>query len=355
MASYKDKLTRDLDRWIEAGLVAADKRQAILASVPDPRRLDAATALAWIGGALLGVAVIAFVAANWDGLPRLARFAMLLGFFAGAAGAGAWAAWKSRPILADIALTLAALIYAASIGLTGQIFDIAGDPQAALRAAAVAAMALALAGRSTGAGVASIVLAAIADLDFGGSGGGGSDTPWLLGFAPLAVVLSLLWKSTPLAHAAAVGGLIALLRLALQFDNHAALFLVFAIVLGGAAAIARWLWRQDRAHAGVFFGWATAGALLFFAIAGYAGAENGGDWGLTHRIFWLAASGAIVALGRHDRHMMITAIGVISFGAAIWAILNDLGLDLMVAAGVFLLCALAALIAGLALRRRTAT
>ncbi|HRO05019.1 MAG TPA: DUF2157 domain-containing protein, partial [Terricaulis sp.] len=71
---YKERVTQDLDRWIGAGLVGAEQRQAILATLPDTRRIDAATALAWIGAALLGVALIAFVAANWDGMARITRF-----------------------------------------------------------------------------------------------------------------------------------------------------------------------------------------------------------------------------------------------------------------------------------------
>ena len=44
MAGYKERLTGDLDRWIGAGLVDGAKRDAILDTVPDTRRLDAATA-----------------------------------------------------------------------------------------------------------------------------------------------------------------------------------------------------------------------------------------------------------------------------------------------------------------------
>lgn len=95
MAGYKERVTQDLDRWIAAGHVAADKRAAMLATIPDARRLDAATALAWVGGLLLGIAIIAFVSANWDGMPKLARFAVLITAFFACAGAGAWAAHKA--------------------------------------------------------------------------------------------------------------------------------------------------------------------------------------------------------------------------------------------------------------------
>jgi hypothetical protein len=122
------------------------------------------------------------------------------------------------------------------------------------------------------------------------------------------------------------------------------------------AAGARWLHSQERAFAGVFFGWFTAGALFFFAIAGYLPWFGGEDsfGGITHRIAWLIASGAVLALGRYDRHSLVTSIGVLSIIAAIWALLSELGLDLLAAAGVFLVCAVIALIAGLALRNKRA-
>jgi hypothetical protein len=43
---------------------------------------------------------------------------------------------------------------------------------------------------------------------------------------------------------------------------------------------------------------------------------------------------------------------VLSIIIAICALLTDLGLDLLAAAGIFLVCAVAALIAGLVLRNR---
>ncbi len=85
MTSYRRRLESDLDQWIASGLVATENREAILASVPQGRRLDAATALAAIGAFLAGAAIIAFIAANWGAIPRLVRFAMILGAFLAAA------------------------------------------------------------------------------------------------------------------------------------------------------------------------------------------------------------------------------------------------------------------------------
>ncbi|MGH6998274.1 MAG: DUF2157 domain-containing protein, partial [Phenylobacterium sp.] len=129
MAGYKARLQRDVDEWIAAGLVPAENRQAILDRVSDGRRIDASAALAVIGGLLLGAAALAFVAANWGVIPRLPRFGLIVGLFLAVAGAAAWATKAGRPLLTNTLLAVAALIYAAAIGLTGQIFDIAGDPQ----------------------------------------------------------------------------------------------------------------------------------------------------------------------------------------------------------------------------------
>ncbi len=357
MAAYKERVAQDLERWIAAGHVSADNRAAILASIPDTRRLDAATALAWVGGLLLGIAVIAFIAANWEGLPRLARFGLLLGFFLGLAGAGAWAAHKERPVVSNIALMAASLVFAASIGLTGQIFDLAADPRSAFYAAGIAALALALAGRSSGAAIVGLVFIALGDFTnrpwFSGLN---SDAPWMLFAAPLGAYLALRWASAPLAHVSALAVIYCLGWFAARVEAEAAVLIFLSIALGALAAGARWLHKRQRAFASVFYGWFVCGALLFFAIAGYLpwfGGEAAFAAGILHRIVWLAASGAVLALGRYDGHALVSTIGVLSMIGAIFALLNDLNLDLLAAAGVFLLCAIAAVVGGLALRQRT--
>ena len=356
MAGYKERVRQDLDRWIAAGLVPGEQRAAILETIPDARRLDAATALAWVGGVLLGIAVIAFIAANWDGMPRLARFLVLLASFLAFAGAGAWTAHKQRPIASNILLTIAALVFAASLGLTGQIFDIAADPRGAAYAAGVAGLALALAGRSTGAATVGLIFIAIGDFtERQWFSGAHADVPWMLFAAPLGAYLALRWGSAPLAHVSSLAIIYCFAWFAARVEADAGVFLFVAILLGAMAAGARWLSAQERPFAGVFYGWFAAAALTFFALAGYLpwfGDATSSFAGVAHRLVWLAASGGLLALGRFDRHAMVTAIGVLSMIAAVCALLTDLGLDLLAAAGVFLLCAIAALVAGLMLRRK---
>lgn len=345
MASYKARLEKDLDGWIAAGLVPAGNREAMLNSVAEGRRIEASAALAVIGALLLGAAAIAFVAANWGAIPRLPRFGLILLLFAGVIGAAGWAArGGGRPLLTNTLLAVAALVYAAAIGLTGQIFDIAGDPQRALRSAGLAAGLLALAGRSSAAGVVSLALLGLGE--FAGRFDGGS-TRWLIFAAPVGMALAWLWNSKPLAHAASLAlivGMVAVISLYERFGAEG--LLAAAAVLAGLAALARQL--GERRTAGVHFVWFVWGALALYWGAGIDSLDAG--WLIAHRMAWLVVAAGAIALGMHERQGMVTAAGVVAMIGAVCTILFDLGMGLMTAAGLFAVCALIALGAGFVTR-----
>lgn len=357
--NYKDRVSKDIDRWIGAGLVAPNQRAPMLDLIPDTRRLDAATALAWVGGALLGVALVAFVAANWDAMTPILRFGIIVGGFLALAASASWTARKDRPVLTNILVMLAAIAYASAVGLTAQIFDLPSDTRAASYGAGLAAFGLAMAGRSTGAAIVALIL--IANGDFAEHhwfSGGDTDAPWMLFAAPLGGYLALRWGSAPLAHIAALAIIYCVTWFAARTLADVGVFLFVAVVLGVMAGAARWLRQQGRQFAGVFYGWFAWAAVAYFAIAGYLpwfGPEGSANAGIAHRIVWLAASGCLIALGRLDRHAMVTAIGVLSLIGAVVALLMDLGLNLLASAGIFLICAMAALVGGLLLRGRTKT
>ncbi|ODT88503.1 DUF2157 domain-containing protein [Phenylobacterium sp. SCN 70-31] len=350
MADYRERLARDLDRWIAARLVPAENRAAILESVAEPRRLDAATALAIVGGLLAGAAVIAFVAANWSEIPRLARFTLVLAAFLGAAGGAAWASGRGRPVLSQVLLCVAAMVFAAAIGLTGQIFDIAGDAKAALRGAGLAAALLALAGGAPWVGVVALVFTGLGDLSGSGRGDDGQIWPgWLVVAAPLAAATALAGRSSALAHAAGIGAFVAVFTLqGFVAGRTEVVFLSAAAVLGAGAAVARALRPRGQAPAGVLYGWLAWGGLACFGLARF----GDGLSGVGHSAAWMALSVAVIVLGRHDRHAPVTAAGVVGLIAAGASLLHDLGVDLMLAAGVFGLGSLVALAVAFALRRR---
>jgi hypothetical protein len=356
MPSYREQLGRDLDRWIEAGLVPAENRAAILSSAPATARMDAATALAWVGGLLAGVALIAFVAANWNALPRLAKFGLVLGIYAGGAGAAAWFSRAGRPNAANGLLTFAAFALAAAIGLTGQIFDIAGDERVALYAVGIGAAALALAGRGSGPAIAAVWFVGAGD--FAGvdvfAAARSFNFPWVLVAAAAAAALAVRWRSAPLAHAAALGALAAALWLAFNWRASPAELLAIAAALGLLAAGGRWLRERGDAGGaagGAFYGWLAWGSIGFYMAAGFNLHQG---FTIAHRIGLLILGGALVALGRRDRHGLVTAAGVLSLMIGISVVMYDLGLGLLTASAVFFAAAIAAVFAGLALRRRAA-
>jgi uncharacterized membrane protein len=353
MANYRRRLERDLDGWIGGGLVPAESRAAILASVGEARRLDASTALGIIGGLLAGVAMIAFVAANWSDIPRIARFVLVLATFLGAAGGAAWASGQGRTVTSHVLLSVAALVFAAAVGLTGQIFDIAGDPQAALRAAGLAAALLALAGRSPWAAAVGLALIAVSDFTVRSNFTPGQTAwpGWLVVAAPMGVVTALSWRSLALAHVAGIASIVAVMTLdeALR-SRPEVVFLIAAGLLGAGAAGARFLRDRFEGPAGVLYGWFAWGALGWFGASGFGDSLKG----VAHSIAWLALSAGVVALGRHDRHAPVTAAGVVGLLVAGATLLFNLGVGLMTSAAVFGAAALVALAVAWAMRRRRA-
>jgi uncharacterized membrane protein len=125
---YRKRLVADLPRWREAGWVTAEGQNAILASLEGRRSaFGLAAIVGTLGALLLGAGVLAFVGANWDYMPRIVRFGLLVAAMAVAYGvAGALAAREMR-IFAESALLVAGLAFAAAIALIGQTYHLSGD------------------------------------------------------------------------------------------------------------------------------------------------------------------------------------------------------------------------------------
>lgn len=349
MASYRRRLERDLDGWIGRGLVPAASREAILADLGEARRLDAATTLAVLGALLAAAAAVAFVAANWSAIPRIARFGLILLVFLASAGGAAWASARERTVTTHALLAVAAIVFGAAIGLTGQIFDLTGDAQAALRGAGLAAALLALAGRSPWPAAVALLFIGLGDMSGSGWFEGAPRWPgWLVWAAPLGAATALAWRSTPLAHAAGIASIAAVLSLAQIAPRHPeALFLAAAAVLAVLALVARGLRDGREGVASPLYGWWTWGALIWFGAAGLGEAFRG----VPHAVAWLALAAAVLVLGRHDRHAAVTGAGVVGLFAAGASLLFNLGVGLMTSAAVFAACAVAALIVALLLKR----
>ncbi len=128
---YLPRLRRDADRWARKGLITPDQRDALLA---DARRAAGGVALAdrlglitgVFGAILVSAGILLFVGANWQEMPRLARFALLLAGMWGALAAAVWLARNAHRWLAEGAMLVGLSIYGGSIMLISQMYHIHG-------------------------------------------------------------------------------------------------------------------------------------------------------------------------------------------------------------------------------------
>lgn len=124
MMGYVERLARDLDRWIEADLVDAGNRTAILADAARARRgTSALGALTILGAVLLGLSALSFVGANWEVIPRLLRFGLMLGLLWACLLAAGQAFRRDAPAIGHAFALLGVALFGAAIMLTAQTFN----------------------------------------------------------------------------------------------------------------------------------------------------------------------------------------------------------------------------------------
>lgn len=126
--AYARRLAEDLPKWREAGWVTEAGIVAILAGAGERRSaLSMASIIGTIGALLIGLGIIAFVGANWEAIPRIYRFGVLILGLAIAYLASALFSARGFRIFSEAALLVAGLVFAASIALIGQTYHLAGD------------------------------------------------------------------------------------------------------------------------------------------------------------------------------------------------------------------------------------
>ncbi|GJL97307.1 MAG: hypothetical protein DHS20C06_11240 [Hyphobacterium sp.] len=142
---YRKRLLKDLDRWIETGLVDAVNRESILADVSDGSKgWPASGALAILGSVLLALAALSFVAANWANMGALVRLAVLFGTLWACFLSSSLAFSYSNPVIGHAFGILGAAIFGVSIVLVAQIFNISSWRYTVLGISAAGALGTAL-------------------------------------------------------------------------------------------------------------------------------------------------------------------------------------------------------------------
>ncbi len=122
---YLRQLRRDLELWIQQGLVPASSRDAILGSLgggSSAGRLE--TIIAIFGAILIGAGALSFVGANWAAMTKAARLFVLFGGMWLSYGVAVWFYANARALVAEAFVLLGVLLFGANIWLVAQTYNI---------------------------------------------------------------------------------------------------------------------------------------------------------------------------------------------------------------------------------------
>lgn len=134
MAGYSSRLKSDIARWRQAGLIDAATADSLTRDVDANARrsLSFGSILAMMAALLFGAAILIFVAANWEAIPRLARVAALFAVILGGYVGGAVLKTRDHAAIGEALWIVAAAAFGGSIALIGQMYHLSGDQASAL-------------------------------------------------------------------------------------------------------------------------------------------------------------------------------------------------------------------------------
>jgi uncharacterized membrane protein len=161
--SFADRLGSESETWVSEGIVSAEQAAAIrdrYAVAGEEPRGRATVALAVIGAITVGLGVVGFVAANWDGMGNGARLALLTATVAGAYAAAYHLRERTgtAPRVGEALYLVAVLGFGASLFLVGQMYNVQAHDPLALLLWAGGAAATALVVRSRAIAAASVII-----------------------------------------------------------------------------------------------------------------------------------------------------------------------------------------------------
>lgn len=322
--SYRKRLEADLSRWVGEGLLGSDCAAAIRGAVAREAQAGPKlpALLGLFGGLLIASSVAAFVAANWEAIPRLVKLGLILAGVIAALGIAGRLERRGSEAGADAAATCGVLVFAAGIALIGQMYHLPADWPAGALLVAIGALVVAALLRSNGALL--VVLAALCAWSVGRWEGnaGAPHLPFFLLYLP-ALWLALGRRNRLVHHAAVLALMLwfALLPgnwLTGRFDYGLlayALSLSAAYVALGAAALD----RGGTALLTACLPWGLAGLVTvlnveLLRILDKTESQAGMAFGFVYLGYGLALPAALglAALGRERRFTWPLAAALVS-------------------------------------------
>jgi uncharacterized membrane protein len=147
---YRQRLEADLVKWVAGGVISGDAAQSIRKARFGEEAVSRLPGIfAMLGALMLAASVSAFVAANWQEIPRLVRLVGIFALIAGCFFPALLLERRGMPKGADAAITLATLCFGAGVALVGQMYHLPADwPAGAMLIALGGLVAAALTGKN---------------------------------------------------------------------------------------------------------------------------------------------------------------------------------------------------------------
>ncbi|MCY0095200.1 DUF2157 domain-containing protein [Hoeflea ulvae] len=156
---FRSYLAREIGHWSSRGLLQPGQAEELLAD-HDRRHtgFSLSGVLAVLAAVLLGAAVVALVAANWEAIARPLRVAVIAGLIGAGLGIAAVALRRNARWIAEAALVFTLLVFGAGIALVGQMYHLSGDDAGFMLAWTIGALVVSLAFASGMAAISAGVL-----------------------------------------------------------------------------------------------------------------------------------------------------------------------------------------------------
>ena len=181
MASYAERVKKDILRWSADWLIDAGMAERLSADIEANARsrISFPTIFAMMAAALLCAAVLLFVAANWEEIPRLVRVGMLAALIVGGYVGGAVLKLRGAPAFGEGAWLVAAASFGAAIALVAQMYHMSGEEKDAVLTWFMGTALAAIVLRSSPLTVGAALLTGVWMCMAAGSIMGRADVPWL--------------------------------------------------------------------------------------------------------------------------------------------------------------------------------
>jgi uncharacterized membrane protein len=268
---YRRQLEADLVKWVAEGVISGDAAQSIRKARFGEEAASRLPAIfAMLGALMLAASVSAFVAANWQEIPRLVRLVSILAIIAGCFFPALLLERRGMPRGADAAVTLATLCFGAGVALVGQMYHLPADwPAGAMLIALGGLVSAALTGKSGPLVIAFVAMASWSCGRFDAWQWREIHWAFLLLFVP-GFLLALGRENRLLAHAAilALSVWLATLLVAQAVEKYSSNLVDGSLALS-AAYIAIGLLALDRGWPAVLQALLPWGASIFGILLGY--------------------------------------------------------------------------------------